>query len=77
MEGRLQRKISIAIIFDKRYVRSVIEERDSKDWEIIKKVLGYMGWDIKFVYVAFGPAIAQDQETNLIYFPRYGKQEMN
>ncbi len=74
MEGRSLPEISIEVTWDRAYVRMALEQGKDTDWETIKALLSYLGFDVRFVQVVFSPAVPAQSKANVICFPVRGKR---
>ncbi len=73
MDRSLQ-KVSMALTFDRAYASRVIREENLTDWETIKDLLGFLGYDPKFVYAALNPTMPVRSQKKIIHFPAAGRE---
>jgi hypothetical protein len=67
-ETRPLSKSIVDLVMDQASFHLSLKDRSDSDWETIKNVLEYLGFEAKFVRFTLGPLLSSDSK-NIIPFP--------
>ena len=71
-EPGVLRKMSAAMTIDRRSLFGSFCDGSHSDWETIKSVMAYLGFELKFIRVVLAPGDTVNASDNVIPFPLSG-----
>ena len=72
-EPGMLRKMSAAMTIDRGSLFRSFHDGTHSDWETIKSVMAYLGFELKFIHVVLAPGDTAHASDNVIPFPLSGK----
>ena len=61
-------KTSVELRIERSSFHRSLGAEDDSDWETIKNLLGYLGYEVKFIHMTLNPQVESVQTPNIIDF---------